>query len=301
MKPNTSLGVLAILLWSTSVAFSRSLTEALGTLTAAASIYLLAGALGCLYVWRSPDVYQSMRTLTRRYLLICGALFVTYMVCLYLAIGLASSRPQVIVVGLINYLWPSLSLVFSIPILKRRAQPLLLPGIALALGGVWLAAGLGQTLSLRDALIGSGAWLPYTLALGAALCWALYSNLSRRLAAGSAAGGVPVFLLASGVVLALLRLFVQETSAWTISSAALLLYMALFPGLLAYLFWDMGVRKGDITLLAAISYLTPLLSTLVSALVLGVAPSAGFWLGLGLVIAGAVVCKRAITEEKSLT
>jgi drug/metabolite transporter (DMT)-like permease len=75
----------------------------------------------------------------------------------------------------------------------------------------------------------------------------------------------------------------------------------LFPGLLAYLFWDMGVRKGDITLLAAISYLTPLLSTLVSALVLGVAPSAGFWLGLGLVIAGAVVCKRAITEEKSLT
>ena len=300
MKANTSLGVLAVLLWSSSVALSRSLTESLGTLTAAASIYSVAGVLGCVYVWRSPQVLQSMRTLATRYLIVCGSLFVAYMICLYMAIGLATSRPQVIVVGLINYLWPSLSLVFSIPILKRTAKPLLLPGIALALGGVWLAAGLGQTLSLRDALIGSGAWLPYTFALGAALSWALYSNLSRRWAAASASGGVPVFLLASGMVLALLRLLVHETSAWTLPTTATLLYMAIFPGLCAYLFWDIGVRKGDITLLTSISYLAPLLSTLVSAIVLGVAPSTGFWLGVALVIVGAVVCKLAIADEAQI-
>ena len=106
-----------------------------------------------------------------------------------------------------------------------------------------------------------------------------------------------MFLLASGLVLAFLRLFVQESSAWSLPTVATLLYMALFPGLLAYLFWDAGVRKGDITLLASLSYLAPLLSTLVSALVLGVAPSAGFWFGVALVILGAVVCKLAIVEK----
>lgn len=297
MKANTALGVLAIVLWSTSVAFSRSLTEALGTLTAAASIYSLAGILACVYVWRSPRVLQGMRTLTKTYLVVCGSLFVVYMICLYAAIGMASSRPQVIVVGLINYLWPSLSLAFSISILRRRAKPPLLAGMALALAGVWLAAGLGQSLSLRDALFVNGAYVPYTLALVAAISWALYSNLSRRWAAASTTGGVPIFLLASGLVLTILRLFVHETATWSLPVGIVLVYAAVFPGLLAYLLWDVGVRKGDITLLASISYLTPLLSTLVSASVLGVAPSLGFWLGVALVIVGAVICKLAISEE----
>lgn len=43
----TAFGVLAIVLWSTTVAFSRSLAEQVGVLTAASSIYLLAGLLGC--------------------------------------------------------------------------------------------------------------------------------------------------------------------------------------------------------------------------------------------------------------
>ena len=38
----TLLGILAILFWSTTIAFSRTLSEQLGPLTAGASIYLLA-------------------------------------------------------------------------------------------------------------------------------------------------------------------------------------------------------------------------------------------------------------------
>jgi drug/metabolite transporter (DMT)-like permease len=301
MRAQTALGVLAIVLWSTSVAFSRSLTEALGTLTAAASIYCLAGVLAFVYVWRSPGVLQGMRTLSEKYLLVCGALFVLYMICLYAAIGLASNRPQVIVVGLINYLWPSLSLAFSLPILGRKATWPLLVGTALALGGVWLAAGLGQSTSLREALFVSGAIVPYTLALVAAISWALYSNLSRRWAAASTTGGVPLFLLASGLVLAVLRLFVHETALWSLPSGLMLVYAAVFPGMVAYLLWDVGVRKGDITLLSSISYLAPLLSTLVSASVLAVAPSLGFWLGVALVIAGAIICKLSIVEDAPLS
>ena len=40
-------GVLAIVLWSTTIAFSRSIAEQLGTFTGAAVVYLAAGLLGC--------------------------------------------------------------------------------------------------------------------------------------------------------------------------------------------------------------------------------------------------------------
>ena len=39
----TLLGFVAIALWSTTIAFSRSLTEQLGPITAAAAMFLLAG------------------------------------------------------------------------------------------------------------------------------------------------------------------------------------------------------------------------------------------------------------------
>jgi len=79
--------------------------------------------------------------------------------------------------------------------------------------------------------------------------------------------------------------------------AAELAYMALFPGMLAYILWDIAVRKGEIILVASLSYLTPLLSTWVSALVLNIRPGVTIWLAAGLVIAGALVCRRSITEH----
>jgi drug/metabolite transporter (DMT)-like permease len=292
IRRDSLLGLLAILLWSTTIAFSRSLTEALGTFTAAALIYLLAGAAGLLVTGLQPGGWSSLSGLPRRYLLGCGALFVVYIAALYLAVGFSADRAQVLAVGLINYLWPGLSLVFSLPILKQRARPWLAVGLLLALAGVWLAMTSGSDLSPAGLL--KEPLLPYLLAFFAAVCWGLYSNLSRLWAAGHDGGGVPLFLLASGLLLGLLRLAIPETSAWSTGMLLRLFYMAIFPGMLAYVLWDQAVRKGEIILVASLSYLTPLLSTLISAVVLNVRPGLSLWVGAGLVICGAVIGKRAI-------
>ncbi|HEX9017763.1 MAG TPA: aromatic amino acid DMT transporter YddG [Anaerolineaceae bacterium] len=297
-RRSTLLGTLAILLWSTTIAFSRSLTEQLGTLTAPALVYAAAGLIGLAVLALRQGGFSALKELPARYMLGCGALFVIYIVALYLAVGSAATRTQVLAVGLINYLWPGLSLVFSIPILGRRAKPLLPVGILLALGGVWLATissnGGG---SLQSWIAETGNLLPYALALVAAICWGLYSNLSRRWAAGNDSGGVPLFLLASGVVLGLARLFSPETSHWSMVAAVELLYMAALPGMLAYVLWDIAVRKGEIILVASLSYLTPLLSTFFSTLILSVRPGAALWLATGLVIVGAVLCNYSISAE----
>jgi drug/metabolite transporter (DMT)-like permease len=293
-------GITAVLLWSTTIAFSRSLTEQLGTFNAAALIYLLAGVFGLAFMFaKSPGAILQMFRLPSLYLWGCGFLFVVYICALYLAVGASINREQVLAVGLINYLWPGLSLVFSIPILGKRPLPWLPVGIITALIGVWLAMTGGDTSSQQQvrALFDEGSFLPYALALVAAVAWGLYTNLSRRWGGETGQGAVPLFLLASGLVLGAFRLITPEESTWGISTGLELVYLALFPGMLAYVLWDLAVRKGSIIFAASFSYLTPLLSTIVSAIVLAVLPGPGVWAGAILVISGAVICKYAILDE----
>lgn len=293
---STFPGVIAIMLWSTTIAFSRSLTEQLGSLTAATLIYILAGLIGILYAISRPGWAAALRKLSIRYLFGCGSLFIIYIVCLYLAIGSASTRAEVLAVGLINYLWPGLSLVFSIPILGNRSKALLPVGLTIALVGTWLAMSNADNLKISEFVLTSSSPIPYLLALIAAISWALYSNLSRKWAQGQDAGGVPLFLLASGLFLGIIRVFFLETTQWTAQTCIELIYMAVFPGMLAYVFWDVAIRKGKIILITTLSYLTPLLSTLTSAIVLKVAPGPSLWIGAILVFAGAVLCKVSVIE-----
>jgi drug/metabolite transporter (DMT)-like permease len=291
----SALGLVAILLWSTTIAFSRSLTEQLGTLTAAFWIYTLAGLIGLAVAGLQPgNSLHSMLRLPRAYLWGCGTLFVVYIAALYLAVGSANNRTQVVAVGLLNYLWPGLSLIFSVPILKRKANHWLGVGIAMAIVGVWMATAAGSDSTIQT-MLNEGSLLPYSLALLAAASWGLYSNLSRRWGGEEEGGAVPLFLLASGLLLGALRLASPETSTWSPRSLVELGYMALLPGMLAYVLWDVAVRKGNLVLVASLSYLTPLLSTLFSILVLGVESGPYLWSGALLVAVGAIICKQSIT------
>ncbi|MCL6408565.1 EamA family transporter, partial [Dickeya dadantii] len=96
----TLTGMLAIILWSTSVGLIRSLTEALGPIGGAAMIYSTSTL--CLLVFYG---LPRIKTLPRIYLFAGGALFVCYEIFLSLSIGLADSRMQAMEIGMINYLW----------------------------------------------------------------------------------------------------------------------------------------------------------------------------------------------------
>jgi drug/metabolite transporter (DMT)-like permease len=121
---NTFAGMMAVVFWSLSIPLSRSLTEKLGSFHTAGLACFIGGSLPVLYylsVHRSQ--FWTLLKFSPKYLLICGTTFIFYLVSLYIAIGMAASRQQIVEVGLINYLWPTFILVFSIPILKYRASP----------------------------------------------------------------------------------------------------------------------------------------------------------------------------------
>jgi drug/metabolite transporter (DMT)-like permease len=289
---DTAFGLLAILIWSTNIAVARSLSEKLGAITAGACMMTIGGVLGCVWELAVRRRMRSMLRLPRAYLLSCGTTFVGYMACLYLAIGMAQSRQQTLEVAMLNYLWPALTLVFSLPILGVRVRWWFGGGIALALAGGTVAPlqpGEWTAAVLLGSLRGN-PW-PYALAVVAAVLWALYSNFSRRYAGEQGGGAVPLFVAASGVVLAVTRLFVHEASHWSATALAELAFMSVLPTLVAYSLWDRAMRRGNVTLVAALSYLIPVLSTLLSSLYLRIPVGWNVWAACAMILAGAGLCK----------
>lgn len=298
-ETGTALGIVAVLLWGSTVAFGRSLSAQLGPLHAAAAVYLLSGAVSLGYFASRPSRLRIVLRLPPLYLIVCGGLFVGYVVCFYLALGLASGSRQAIEVGVINYLWPVATVVLSVPLLGTRARWTLAPGVALAVSGIALAtlpASAWRSGSLLDAL--HRDWLPYLLALIAALDWALYSNLSRRLAGGGGAGAVPVFMVATALVMGMLAWLQPPTEVrWSSRTVLELGYLGIFPTALGYAFWEVAMRRGNLLRVATASYFTPLISVVVAALYLRAMPEPGLWLGCALVIAGAWLCQHSALEQ----
>ena len=99
---STGGGLLALVLWSATIAVARSLSEQLGPLTAGAAVYLIAGLLCLVHLARSKTSLTQLLRLPRKYLLGCGFLFALCNVALFLAVGLAKDREQVLEIGLVN-------------------------------------------------------------------------------------------------------------------------------------------------------------------------------------------------------
>jgi len=297
----TFAGVFSILFWSTTVGVARRVSEDLGPLLGASTIFLAGGIVGAVYTLIDRRRRTALCMLPSRYLFICGSLFVAYSVFLYLGIGYAEDGRQTMGVALLNYLWPALIIIFSIFLQSNAVRPaFLVPGIVAGLVGGWFAVA-GATPHPGFALsraFSEGALFPYACGIVAAIVWGLYSNLSRVYAADFEGDAVSFFLLATGIVLSIITLVVgvDPTSVrLSPSTGWLVAYMALVPSLAAYTLWDVAMRRGRIVLVASLSYATPLLSTAFSSIVLAVFPGRGLWIAASLVVLGAILCSRGVS------
>jgi drug/metabolite transporter (DMT)-like permease len=131
----------------------------------------------------------------------------------------------------------------------------------------------------------------------ATISWALYSNLTRHWAAGSG-GAVEFFIPATGVLLLIFWFLNPEAGSWTVRAGLEAVFLGIVT-VLAYIFWDRAMRKGDIVLVAAFSYLTPLFSTILSCLYLGIIPGISLWVGCAMIIAGSILSWISVADPKN--
>ena len=283
------------------MAFARSISESIGPLSAGVCVYLAAGIpLTCHWLCQK-DAVQKLRTTPRTYLFGCGALFVVNNAASFLAVGLAVDRHQALEVALINYLWPALTILLSLVLLGRKANAWLAPGTLLAVLGIFLVLtqGASTTWASLSKNIASNP-VAYGLAAIAAMSWALYSTLTRRWTSPANVGVAPLFVLATGFVLLLIRMLHPEGYTWSLRVVGEVAVLSIVTGL-GYVFWDVAMRKGDVVLVAACSYLTPFFSTVVSCLYLKLVPGSTLWIGCLLIIAGSFLSWHSTQENGPLT
>jgi drug/metabolite transporter (DMT)-like permease len=280
----TLCGLAAILLWSTMIGMVRSVGTALGALVGAAAIYT-AGALVLWLLFRPAPLHNARPG----YLLLGGALFVAYELCLSQALGLATSDLQAMELGIINYLWPCFTILLAVPMNGQRLRPWIVPGLALCLAGVIQVMGGSRELSVSSLAAGVAANpLVYLLAFTGAVLWGLYCNVTRRFARGY--NGITLFFSATA---ATLWAFAAAQSSPLPAAPAQVWFEVVAAGAalgIGYALWNVGMLGGDMPLLTTASYATPLLSTVFAAIWLGTALTAPFWLGAALVTTGSLLC-----------
>lgn len=291
-------GLGALVLWSTTIALARSLSEQLGSLGSAAAVYGVSGLASLIPLLGSGRRRRELGRLPARYLVGCGLLFVGYMALLFLALGVARDRTEALTIGLVNQLWVPLTLLLSIVILGKRASWLVLPGTLLALVGIVLVV-THQTavspLAFLESLRGNP--LAYSLAFGAAVTWALYSNLTARWGGAESGSAVSLFLVATALVLLVAALLAEEERHWSVQGGmeAVFLGLATF---FSYAWWENAMRKGNVVLVAACSYGVPFLSTLTVCVYLGVAPELRLWIGCAALVLGSLLSWWSLTSRE---
>jgi len=246
----TLIGLTAILMWS----LLAVMTVATGRIPAfqlAAMTFAIGALVGSLTWIGRKGAIGALRQAPLTWIVGVGGLF-GYHALYFLALRLAPPAEA----GLLNYLWPLLIVLFSSLLPGERLAPHHVIGALLGLAGTVLLLagnrGEGFTPTQLPGLIA---------AFVAAFVWATYSVLSRRLKSVPT-DAVAGFCAATALLAALVHAL-AETTVWPDTALQWLAIVGLGVGPVgaAFYTWDIGMKHGDIRVLGAASYATPLLST----------------------------------------
>jgi drug/metabolite transporter (DMT)-like permease len=194
--------------------------------------------------------------------------------------------------GLLNYLWPLLIVLFSSLLPGERLAPHHIIGALLGLVGTVLLFA-GNTGSFA-----AGQMPGLAAAFVAAFVWAAYSVMSRKLKAVPT-DAVAGFCLATALLAALVHGMVEST-VWpeTIGQWLAIIALGVGPVGAAFFVWDIGMKRGDIRVLGAASYATPLLSTAFLILAGFAQPTATIAIAAVLIAGGGLIAAKDMVWRK---
>ncbi|MDX8252441.1 aromatic amino acid DMT transporter YddG [Acinetobacter pittii] len=288
----TLIGLIAVLLWSSIVGLIRSVSESLGATGGAAMMYSVASVFLLISIG-----FPKIREFPKRYLVWGSLLFVSYELCLALSIGYSNTNRQAIEVGMVNYLWPALTMVAAILFNNQKSSWLVIPGFVIAILGICWVLGGEQGLDLASMLENiKDNPLSYGLAFIGALIWATYCTVTARIANGK--NGVTLFFILTALVLWVKYLLIGGAPMVFDFHAVIYLVLAAAAMGFGYAAWNVGILHGNVTILAGASYFIPVFSAALAAIFLQTPLSISFWQGAAMVCIGSVLCWLATRQKR---
>lgn len=275
--------ILTTLFWSGNFVLSRGMHADIPPLALSFWRWALALLIMLFFCSRTFWSQKEIIARERRFIILQGLLGVTgFNSLIYLAVQTTTAVNAV----LINSCVPILIALCSLLINKEPLRPRQWAGIMLSLSGVALILAGGNLAALLELEFNRGD----LLVLCAGITWALYSvNLKRypqELHPFSYQVGIMIAGLIGIAPFYLVELGMDRHLVVNTPTVITLIYVAIFPSVLAFIFWNRAVRDIGANRAGAFIHLMPVFSSILAIIFLGETIEAFHLQGIGLVFAG---------------
>ena len=275
--------VLTTLFWSGNFVLSRGMHADIPPLALSFWRWALALLIMLVFSWRTCWRQSDIIVRERKYIIIQGLLGVTgFNSLIYLAVQTTTAVNAV----LINSCTPILIALCALLINKEPLSPRQWTGILLSLSGVTLIMVGGDLGSLVELDFNRGD----LLVLCAGLVWALYSvnlkSFPQDLHPFSYQTGIMIAGLIGILPFYLLELGMGYRMVVNTPTLTTIVYVAIFPSVLAFIFWNRAVRDIGATRAGSFIHLLPVFSSIRAIVFLGESIELFHLQGIGLVFGG---------------
>lgn len=267
LKPNPYLLlVLCVLFWSGNFVLARAMSQEIPPVAlsfwrwAVATLVILPWALGPL-----RRNWPLLRQHLGRMLLLAALGVAGFNTLVYLGLQHTTAINGL----LLQSSLPLQIIILNAVLFRHPTSALELGSVFLSLAGVLLILAAGDLTRLLQ-----GGWNPGDLwILSAVLVWALYSTLLRWRPPGLDPLAFLGFTMLTGTLL-ILPLWLWELSTgvspeMTANSLLTVAYVAIFPSVLSYLFWNRGVAEIGANRAGHFIHLNPVFGSLLAVGLLG--------------------------------
>lgn len=282
--------ILTPLFWAGNAVMAKGMVGSIPPLSMA--FWRWAIALAILLPFGLPGVWRHRKIIRERMgaMLVLSILSVSMFNTLLYFAAITTTATNI---ALINSTIPIFVALLAWVLLGDRTRPIQALGIALAALGIVTVIARGDVSVLTNLQAQTGD----LIMVGAVFCWGLFSVQLRRQA-------VPLpaltFLTAQILLGTLVILPVYLIDLWFFSggfelsqqTVMPLLYFAVFPGILAYAFWNHGVRKIGPAKSAIFMYLMPVFASVLAVIFLGESLGLFHIIGGLLILAGLILATR---------
>ncbi|MCV2402144.1 EamA family transporter [Marinomonas sp. C2222] len=295
-KQATAIGCLAIFLWSTLALFTTQANSVppmlLLTITFSVASVLFLGV----YLLKG-EVKSSWKKTPLKTVMTGGLSFFFYH---YLYFYAFQNAPPV-EAGLIAYLWP---LLIVLMVGFTKGNHLLWTHL---IGATIAFIGTGIMLYSKEGATDVGYeetfhWTGYAAAFACAFIWSGYS-VSNRKHQDVPSSAVLWYCLITALLAAIFYIFTEaQESSFSVKSInfdtwVAIIGLGLGPVGIAFFCWDLGVKKGNLSLLGVLAYTTPAISTIWLALFTSLQLSKGQWIACSMITLGALFASLATSKK----
>lgn len=262
MKKNYIYAIVTVLIWSTMATTVKMMLADIPNLEALSISSYLAFIFLLLMNIKTGIIKEMKNYSGKEYGIMSGLGFLglfLYSALYYYGLGELSSQEACI----LNYLWPMMLVVFSCIILKEKMTLMKCVAMVCSFVGIIILSTGTRDVSFGNTTMG------IVSCILAAACYGLFSVLNKKADLNQNISMMIIWLVV-GICAMVLGLATEEWVMLSGKEWLSLLWLGVVVDAVAYLLWALALKGSENTAkIANLAYLTPFLSLIVSAVVLG--------------------------------